>query len=62
MSQKSESRYRRVHVVETRVLVRLLGCPKRGKNFKRWKFLPPTTKYHYLGQKHSRNVKIIKKY
>ena len=39
-----------------------LGCPKRGKNFKRWKFLSPSTNSCYLGQKHSRNVKIVKKY
>ena len=36
-----------------------LGCPK---NFKRWKFLSPITNSYYLGQKHSRNVKILKKY
>ena len=62
MSQKSESRYRRVHVVETRVLVRLLGCPKRGKNFKLWKFRAPIRNSCYLGQKNFRNVKIVKKY
>ena len=39
-----------------------LGCPKRGNNFKHLKFLSPTTNSCYLGQKHSRNVKIIKKY
>ena len=35
---------------------------KRGKNFKWWKFLSPTSNFCYLGQNLFRNVEILKKY
>ena len=39
-----------------------LGCFKRVKNFKLKRFAEKPSNYYFLGQKHFRNVKIMKKY